>query len=38
MSENQNNPPNPEQNNDANILKQEEEFARMVNLTFAKFC
>lgn len=30
MSENNNNPPNPEPNNDANILKQEEEFARMV--------
>jgi len=34
-TENKNNPPNGEQNNDANILKQEEEFARMVN--FAKF-
>jgi HAMP domain-containing protein len=32
MSENPNNPPNPEQNNDANILKQEEEFARMVQM------
>ncbi len=34
MSDNQN--PNPEQSNDANILKQEEEFARMVSNQYSQ--